>query len=146
MLIGTFSQQCSLTSGVWLRSLVPCPLFILAVSRGVRQRLLYPLNLPLPPLLAEKVYCKEEQQSNWKIAVWKKMCNIMQNSTIYRIYIWIYVCICMNICMYFIWLYVSDFWADIFLCAHNMHFTKCVYTPLSLNPSASTLCHYHSRD
>lgn len=105
--------------------------------------------LPLPPLLAEKVYCKEEQQSDWKIAVLKKMCNIMQNPTIYMIYIWIYVCIYMNICIYFIWLYISDFWVDIFLCTHNMHFTKCVYTPLSLNPYTSTLCSCcssHGRD
>ena len=52
----------------------------------------------------------------------------------------------MNICIYFIWLYISDFWVDIFLCTHNMHFTKCVYTPLSLNPYTSTLCSYHGRD
>ena len=56
------------------------------------------------------------------------------------------MCVYINICIYFIWLYISDFWVDIFLCTHNMHSTKCVYTPLSLNPYTSTLCRYHSGD
>lgn len=52
----------------------------------------------------------------------------------------------MNICIYFIWLYISDFWVDIFLCTHNMHFSKRVYTPLSWNPYRLTLSSCHSSD
>lgn len=47
----------------------------------------------------------------------------------------------MHIC-----LYGSDFRVGIFLCTNNMHFSKCVYAALSLNPYISTLSNCHSRD
>lgn len=41
---------------------------------------------------------------------------------------------------------ISDFGVDIFLCTNNIHFSKCVYTALSLNLYTSTLSSCNSRD
>lgn len=53
----------------------------------------------------------------------------------------------MNICIYFVWfsMYMYRTFGLTVPCAHDMHFRKCVYTPLSLNPYTSTLCCCHSR-
>lgn len=105
MLIGAIISWCSLTFEVWLRPLVLRPLFILAVSRGVRQKI-FNILLPPSPISCCQRKCKEEQESDSIIVVMKKMCNIMWNPTIYIIYI--NMCIYMSICVYFMCLYISQ--------------------------------------
>lgn len=56
----------------------------------------------------------------------------------------------MNICVHIygymhMCQYISDFGVDIF-CTNNMHFSKCVYTVLSLNLYTPTLSSCNSRD
>lgn len=138
--IGTLIQQCSLTSGVWLR-LLGLVLCLFCHSRV--SRFWYPLTSFSHPCWQRKCIVKKNNRVTKRlVVVGKSVSHNAKPNYIHNIYE--FMCVYINICTYFIWLYISDFWVDIFLCTHNMHSTKCVYTPLSLNPYTSTLCRYHS--
>ena len=102
-------------------------------QRSQAERLWYPLTSLSHFLLAEKMYCKEEQQSDWKIAMMKKLCNIMQNPTIYIIYIWIYV---------YIYEYMYIFCMVIYIYIGLLGWQLCVHTICTLQNAFILYCHW----
>lgn len=74
VLLGVLIQWRSLTFGVWLESLVLCPLFILAVKqRNQAARLHHSLADLSHLLLAEKMLLKRGRQNDWKLLWWKNI-------------------------------------------------------------------------
>lgn len=122
--------------------------FILAMSRGDRHKNFDIVLLPSPIVRWQRKCCAKKGNSDWKIAVIKKNCNIMKNlathTYIHYIYmhIYIYISTCVHIYMDIVtYVYIYQILGLTFLCTNNMHFKMCLYcTAIELYTSTLSSC------